>query len=334
MAHHILTGHMDMKMNRARPNRMAIQLNSAVLAGMLLLFDPITGIGQQQPTISPTAPAPVALTIGSGDLVDVMMYDAPELSGKFRVDEKGDVDMPLLGLIHVQGLTAEQTEKLIESRYVAAEILRPDAAQSTVFIEEYASQGITVTGQVKNPGVYPALGVRMLNDVVTAAGGVTNMASSDLVVTHRNDPQHPITVEYSPEAVNPVIPALQILPGDTIMVPRAGVVYVAGNVAKPGVYVLDGRDTLTIEEAMALSGGSGHAANLRHVQIVRKRPGNRKEMIIVPVDQIYKGKAPDVKLNDGDIVYVPTSNGKLVTLQAIQSAIGMGTSVVIYRAAY
>lgn len=307
---------------------------SAVVAGMLLLAGSIAGFGQQQPVSAPPAHAPVALTIGSGDLVDVVMYDAPELSGKFRVDEKGDMDMPLLGLVHVEGLNVEQAEKLIEARYVAAEILRPEGAQATIFIEEYATQGITVSGEVKNPGVYPALGVRMLNDVLTAAGGVTNLASSKVIITHRDKPNDPLSVEYNPEALKPILPTVQILPGDTIMVPRAGVVYVAGNVQKPGGYVLDGRSPLTMEEAMALAGGGGHAAKLSKVQVVRTLDDNRKEMIIVAVDKIYQGKAPDLALMDGDIVYVPTSTGKLATLQAIQSALGIGTSIAVYKTAY
>jgi polysaccharide export outer membrane protein len=109
------------------------------------------------------------------------------------------------------------------------------------------------------------------------------------------------------------------------------VVYVAGNVAKPGAYVLDGRRTLTVEEAMALSGGSGKAAAMKRVQLVRTLDDGRKEAITIPVNLIYKGQAPDVALIDGDILYVPTSNGKLAAEQAITAALGIGTSVIVYK---
>jgi polysaccharide export outer membrane protein len=187
---------------------------------------------------------------------------------------------------------------------------------------------------VKIPGVYPALGVRNLNDVISAAGGILVTAASKVVITHRNDPENPITVDYNPEALNPVIPDVQIFPGDTLMVPRAGIVYVMGDVNKAGGYVLDGRNTLTVEEAMALAGGSAHAAALKRVQLVRTLTDGRKEAITIPVNLIYKGRAPDIALRDGDILFVPTSTGKLAAEQAITSAIGIGTSLALYRTAY
>ena len=85
---------------------------------------------------------------------------------------------------------------------------------------------------------------------------------------------------------------------------------------------------------MALAGGGGHAAALNRVHLVRTLDGGRKEDIIVSVKQIYKGKAPDVALKDGDILYVPTSTGRLAAEQAINSALGIGTSVAVYRTAY
>ena len=85
---------------------------------------------------------------------------------------------------------------------------------------------------------------------------------------------------------------------------------------------------------MALAGGSAHAAALKRVQLVRTLEGGRREAITVPVNLIYKGKAPDVALKDGDILYVPTSNSRLVAEQAINSALGIGTSVAIYKTSY
>lgn len=308
----------------------------AMLLGMVIVAAPFAAMAQQTEASAPALAPPSAppLTIGSGDLVEVAMYDAPELSGRFRVDEKGNIQIPLLGSIHVQGLTADQAAKLIQQQYVTAEILKPGSSQATVFIEEYANQGITITGEVKNPGVYPALGVRMLNDVVTAAGGITVTASSQILITHRNDPQNTVTVEYNPTALKPVIPQVQILPGDSILVPRAGIVYVVGDVGKPGGYVLDGRNTLTVEEVMGLAGGGGHAAKLRKAELVRTLPDGRKEMIDIAVNQIFTGKSPDVALKDQDILYVPTDTKKLVLEQALQAAVSIGTQFTVYRTAY
>ena len=136
------------------------------------------------------------------------------------------------------GLTAEQVAKLIDEKYVKAEILVavPQGLHATVFIEEYTSQGITVSGEVKSPGVYPAFGVKMLNDVLTAAGGSTEAASLNVIITRRGDPGHPITTIYDPRALPRVIPEVQIFPGDTVLVPRAGTVYVLGAVNRSGAY--------------------------------------------------------------------------------------------------
>ena len=274
------------------------------------------------------------LKIGYGDLISVSMFENPDFSGQFRVDSNGDIVLPLIGHVHVLGETADEAGTQIARSYVEADILKPENSYATVSILEYASQGITVNGEVKNPGVYPALGVRMLNDVIAAAGGLNQMAASKVVITHRDDPAHPVTVTYDPEALHPEIPQVQILPGDSILVPRAGIVYVLGDVIRSGGFVLDGRQPLTMEEAMALAGGGGKAAALKRVQLVRTLNDGRKEVIAVSVSDIFKGKAPDIALQDGDVVYVPTSTGKLVGEQALTAAVGIGSQVTIYKTAF
>ena len=296
----------------------------------IFLFMQASFVGAQQ-TGNPVPNAAPPLKIGSGDLIEVTIFEDPTLSGHYRVDENGDVTVPLIGRIHLAGLTAEDAAKLIEKGYVDAEILQPDEAHATVFISEYATQGIVVNGEVKSPGVYPALGIRTLNDVITAAGGVTQAAASKVVITHRSDPSNPTIVEYNPEALRPIIPNVQVFPGDTVMVPRAGLVYVIGNVNKSGAYVLDGRRVLTVEEVMGLAGGTGRGASLKRVQLVRTFEDGRKEAITIPLNLIYKGTAPDVTLKDGDIVYVPTGTGKFAAEQALTSALQIGTQIAIYR---
>jgi polysaccharide biosynthesis/export protein len=309
----------------------------AAMVAAILLAAPSAGIAQSEPAGQgpiEVPPASPPLVIGSGDLINVTVFDAAELSGRFRVDQKGNVDMPLLDTIHVAGLTADQAAKLVEDQYVKAQILVPDQSPATVFIEEYASQGITVSGEVRSPGVYPAFGVRMLNDAVTAAGGTTDLASSNVVVTHRSDREHPITIAYDPGALPRVLPEAQIFPGDTVTVPRAGIVYVLGAVNKPGGFVLNGHDTLTTMKAMALAGGTSRFPALNNAQVVRSLGDGRKVMFTVALDRVLKGTAPDIRLNDGDILYVPTSTRKAVTQQAIVAAIAVGSAIAIYRVAF
>ena len=303
---------------------------ASMLAGLPTGYAQSKAIGQAPAAAEPSAPA---LVIGSGDLIDVTVFDAPELSGKFRVDQKGDVEVPLLPAIHVAGSTAGEAAKLIDDKFVEADILVPNGPRPSVFIEEYANQGITVSGEVKNPGIYPAFGVRMLNDVVTAAGGITELASSNVIITRRNEPNHPTTIRYDPVAFPRVIPEVQIYPGDTVLLPRAGIIYVLGAVNKAGGFLLNGHEIVTAEKAMALAGGTGRAPALNKAQLMRNVQGGRKVMITVRLDHILEGKAPDISLLDGDVLYVPTSRGKLAAQQAITSAIGIGSQVAIYKTA-
>jgi polysaccharide export outer membrane protein len=171
----------------------------------------------------------------------------------------------------------------------------------------------------------------MLNDVISAAGGVTPTASSKVIITHKNGATVPVRVQYNPTALTPVIPRIQVFPGDTITVPRAGIVYVLGNVIRPGGFVLEGRSDMTVERALALAGGTGHAAAVSRTQLVRTLDGGQKEQIVLSLNHILNSKAPDMAMKDGDILYVPTSNAMLVTQQAITSAVGVGGTILVYR---
>ncbi len=311
---------------------MAKTLTRAMAFAVFFLVQIVTAFAQHAPNSTPEL-AP-ALRIGAGDMIEVTVFGEPDLTGRFRVGEKGEVSVPLLGPVAVAGKTAEETAAILNQSYVQAEILNSNRAYVTVFIAEYATQGILVNGEVKSPGLYPALGVRMLNDIITAAGGVTPTSSSKVVITRKTDPENPITVDYIPESLTPVVPRVQIFPGDTITVPLAGSVYLLGSVGRSGLYILEGRHVLTVEKAMALAGGTTRGANVSHAHIVRTLADGNKEDIVFNVNLILKGKAPDLALKDGDILYVPTSNLKLGVMQAINSAIGIGTQVVTYRTAF
>ena len=304
----------------------------AALLSFVFLGQSMAAAGKQ-PDKAPSYRVP-PLKISYGDLINVDMFGNPDLSGQFRVDSNGDIVVPLIGHVHVVGETADAVGTQISNLFVKNDILKPENAYATVSIAEFASQGITVNGEVKTPGIYPAFGVHMLNDVIAAAGGLTPTAASKVIITHRDDPGHPVTVTYNPEALHPTLPQVQILPGDSVLVPRAGIVYVVGDVMRSGGFVLDGRQPLTMEEAMALAGGGGKAAAMKRVQLVRTLKNGRKEVIGVSMTDIFKGKAPDLTLEDGDVVYVPTSNAKLVAEQALSAAVNIGSEVVIFKAAY
>src|SRR5206468_8340361 len=120
--------------------------------------------------------------------------------------DKGNVALPLIGAVHVEDQTAEEAGVQIEKRYVDAEILQSVNSHTSIFIAEYATQGVTINGEVKNPGVYPALGVHTVDDLIASAGGISPTAAAEVIITHKNAPDNPVRVTYNPLSLPPVVP--------------------------------------------------------------------------------------------------------------------------------
>jgi polysaccharide export outer membrane protein len=273
-------------------------------------------------------PVPV-LRIGSGDLLEISVFGAPELTQKSRVGAEGDIAVPLLGNVHVAGLTPEQASRALEHRLIDAGLLKEPAV--TVFINEYATQGATVVGEVNKPGTYPVMGSRRLLDVISMAGGLTEKAGKQVTVTHR-DQQHedPVTVTL-PRSLDGISDNnVDILPGDTIVVSKAGIVYVVGEVGRPGGFVFDNSDSLTILQALALAEGAKPTASLDHARIIRKTADGVQDLPI-PLKRILAAKSADQKLVANDIVFVPNSALKSAFRRSAESALQVATGVAIYR---
>lgn len=277
------------------------------------------------PQATPTI-VPHPLRISSGDLLELTVFDTPELSAKLRVNEAGEVSIPIGGALLVSGMTAEEAASTVEDRYRTANIL--NYPHVSVFIAEYATQGVTVTGEVKTPGIYPLLGAHTLLDLVSAAGGVTPTAGKAVTVTHKSDPLHPevIQIEIKPGSV---AAAVDIQPGDTIAVSRAGVVYVVGDVAKPGGFLIETNDRLSVLQALALAQGTNRTAAQNKAKLIRKTSTGREEMSI-ELKRILANKSPDLPLNDGDILFVPTSAIKTWQGRSVDAAIALTTGLVVY----
>jgi polysaccharide biosynthesis/export protein len=281
-------------------------------------------------TTDAPVPGPVAyaLRISAGDLLDIEVFDTPELSTKLRVDEHGMVTLPVGGVIPVSGMTADQIGQAIETRFREDDILKDPHVSVTVL--EYATQGITVLGEVKNPGVYPLLGGHGLLDLISAAGGVTPNAGKAVTVTHRSDPEHPliVSVDTKPGAT----PAfnIEMRPGDTVVVSRAGIVYVLGDVGKPGGFLIENSDRLTVLQAIALAQGTNRTASLNHAKLIRKTATGHEE-VPIPLKKILADKLPDQKLADEDILYVPGSGPKNA-LRDVETILPSAAGAAIYRA--
>src|SRR5215469_16716596 len=131
--------------------------------------------------------------LGPGDLVNFGVYGVPEVGTKARINNAGDLYLPLVDYVHVGDLTVEEAQRIIEKRLEDGGYVRNPHV--TIFVTEYASQGVSVIGQVARPGIYPVLGERKLFDVLTLAGGLSERAGRTVTITHRDEPDAPETVE-------------------------------------------------------------------------------------------------------------------------------------------
>jgi polysaccharide biosynthesis/export protein len=249
-----------------------------------------------------------AIKIGPGDTLAVTVFDIEALSGSFRVSQKGEVDLPLIGKTPVAGLSANAAAAEIQSRLKSGGfVLHP---QVTVMITQYATQGANVMGEVRRPGIYPTLGSRTLLDMLTLAGGVAPSAGKLVTIIHRNDPHHPEYLALAQTAAGLKLQANPVIrPGDTIVVQKSGIIYILGAVNRPGGYLIDNNEPLTLMQALSLAGGSAATSNIKQVRLIRK-VASGKEEITLNLKKIYRGKEADIAVNDGDILYIPASNVK------------------------
>jgi polysaccharide export outer membrane protein len=269
------------------------------------------------------------LRLSSGDLLDLKVLGTtdPDFSPKLRVDEQGTITLPYAGAVLVSGLTAEDAGRAIEERFRERDVLKDPHVSVTVL--EYATQGVTVLGEVKNPGVYPLLGTHSLLDLMSAAGGVTANAGKGVTITHREDADHPEIVNVATKPGSTASFNVDIRPGDIIMVSHAGIVYVLGDVGKPGGFLIENSDRLTVLQAIALAQGTNRTASLDHTKLIRKTGGSREE-VPVPLKKILADKATDQLLADGDILFIPSSGAKNA-LRDVESILPSAAGAAIYH---
>jgi polysaccharide export outer membrane protein len=284
----------------------------------------VAGPSEQSSEIVPTQPAS-SLRLESGDLIDIAVYNVPELTTKARVSAKGEIYLPLIDYVRIAGLTAEEAEGLIQKRLSDGGFVKNPHV--TLFVDQYASQGASILGEVVRPGVYPVLGQQRLFDLISAASGFTEKAGKSITVTHRDQPEKPITVPLSRNISDNPESNIAILPGDTIIVRKADLVYVVGDVGRPSGFLMDNAH-LTVLQAIALAGGTTHTANLGGARIIHRGPDGLTETP-VELKKILRAKAPDMTMQADDILFVPTSATKVFAGRAMEAAMQAATAASI-----
>ena len=267
-----------------------------------------------------------SIRLGHGDLVEVNVYNVPELNTRTRVSGAGDIDMPLVNRVHVEGLTVDEAEKAIEQRLEHGGFVRNPHVQ--LFVSEYTSDGTSVLGEVAKPGVYPVLGEQRLFNLLSAAGGLSPAAGTSITITHKAEPDKPIVVAISRNLEDHPDSNVPIYPGDTVMVRRADVVYVVGDVNRPSGFLMDNGGKLSVLQAIALAGGTTSTAKLSGVRIIRKGPEGVSE-IPVSLKKMLQAKTADVPLQANDVLFVPASARKIIGGRTAEAALQMATAVSI-----
>jgi polysaccharide export outer membrane protein len=274
----------------------------------------------------PSSPALPKIHVGAGDLIEVKIFNAPEMTQRVRVDDIGDATLSLIGEVHLAGLTAEQSQNLIAGKYVEGNFfLHPEVS---ILIQEYSTQGASVLGEVAKPGVYPVLGQRSLLDIISAAGGTTPTASNEATIQRRLDGSL-LTVRLSRNARTALESDVDIQPGDKIIIPRAGIVYVLGNVNRPGGFVMNNEGKISLLQAVAMAAGSNSTASLDRARLIRKTDFGYVEFN-VSLQKILKGEKSDQQMQAEDILYIPNSTAKSIIYRGLPGIVQSATSAAVY----
>jgi len=273
------------------------------------------------PTTDPALlnPSQGEVRIGAGDLLGVSLFGVAAFAPPARVSIDGTIQLPLVGMIKVSGLTTHETETLLADRLKSAGIYKDP--QVSIQLAESVNQYAVITGEIH--GAVPILGPRHLLEVLATAGGTATANSSSAISTQAAGPNFPLTASHMITIIRqglakPIIvnlgtdPArsaeanIAILPHDLIIVSRVGVVYVVGAFNKQGAIALDQSTPLTLLQATTLSGGLGFEGRYEDLRIIRT-VGLERKVVSVDVKKVMQGKNPDPILQADDIIFLPTN---------------------------
>jgi polysaccharide export outer membrane protein len=288
-----------------------------------VVFQPVVSVPEHSASAQSLPAAPV---LGPGDEVEVTVYGAPDLSGRIRVGTNGNISMPLVGSIRVAGLSSSEAEEAIEMQLRQNRVV--NNPQVSIYVKDYTSSGISVAGEVSKPGVYSAIGPHRLFDTLQAAGGLTEKASGLITISHQGN-ETPTTVEVTQNPTEMVRKNIQLLPGDTVFAARAAMVYVLGEVNKPGAYILNSTGGVTVLQVVAAAGGPTHSAAPGATRMLRRTPNGLQELP-VPLKALLRGKTTDIPVLAEDILFVPSSRMKTIVSASTVVATSSATAAV-YR---
>ncbi len=288
--------------------------------------------GANQPASPLAGPAqlgsPMPAPIGPGDSLDIAEFHTPEFHSLVRVAADGSVELPMIHRIKLSGMDEQAAARAIEAALIEqGMLLHP---QVSVLVTMYAGQDVSVLGEVARPGVYPYTLHHRLLDLLSAASGLSPNAGRLVNIFHRDDSKTPHPVVLDPSGTdttaehNP-----ELLPGDTVQVSRAGLVYVIGDVVRPGGFPVDPAQGLTVVQALSLAWGTTPNAASWKALLIREQKSGRT-ITSLNLKRMIHGQEPDQSIHDRDILFVPDSAAKNLLNKAIEAAVQSAVGLPIY----
>jgi polysaccharide export outer membrane protein len=284
--------------------------------------------------LPPATGAPSAqqesLLIGPGDVLHVQVVDAPEMEQHVRVTDNGMIPLVGAGDVKVGGMTVSSAETAVHDHLIQTHYM--NHPQVTVTVEEYATETVSVVGEVARPGAFPITTPRTVLDVLSFAGGITNVADRNIVVQRHGSKDDGVPYFVSNDPKQAMSTQVMVNPGDTVIVPKAGIVYILGDVNRPGGFAMsNNQDHMTLLQALALAGGLQHSARQGHARLIREAEGKTHEEQL-NLGEIQKGKLPNPTLYPGDILYVPFSWSKNLVTTGAPGIAASATSAAVFAA--
>jgi polysaccharide biosynthesis/export protein len=273
--------------------------------------------------------------VGAEDLLEISVFEAPEMNRTLRVSASGEITLPLVGPVRAAGLTTRALESVIEELLRRTYVNDPHVG---VFVREMQSHAVSVFGAVKKPGVYQIREEKTLVEVLALAEGLAEDAGDTVLVERSGtsgDGTKSETVEvHLKSLLSSAAPGanVRVRPGDTVTVTRAGIVYVVGEVKRPGGFVLRTNENISVLQALALAEGLTRTSAKNQARIIRTNAdtGERQELPI-HLGLMLAGRAPDPLLLPRDIVFVPNSATKSALLRGLEAGLSTVTGLAIYR---
>jgi len=280
---------------------------------------------EQEKTQADSKAASPDVPLGPGDLLEVSLFGSQDFHQDARVSPAGEVVLPLIGSVHVSGITPEAAATVVHDKLVEGNFYKDP--QVSVLVKEYATEGVYVLGEVQKPGFYSILKANTLLQAITLAGGTTPKAGRSATITNPKRNPHEMVVNLSHE-VDASVKDPAVMAGDTVLVAKAGIVYVIGDVRVPSGIVMD-NENLTVLQAIALAQGTNPNAALDGAKLIRRTAQGPHEQPL-PLKKMLAAKAPDIKVQAEDVIFVPKSTVSAFSKRGLEAILQAATGVAMY----